>query len=100
MKHTRLLFTALLALPLLAFGAATSSAEMLSWIRLDGVCYGYHPRDPRHCLGKYYPYSGEYCRRARAKRHVAKVALRPAKASYCSKTASRKHKSRCPVFKF
>jgi hypothetical protein len=51
-------------------------------------------------LGKYYPYSGEYCRRARAKRHVAKVALRPAKASYCSKTGSRKHKSRCPVFKF
>jgi hypothetical protein len=102
------LSAAMLCLSLLVIGAGSSHAEMLSWIRFGGVCYGYHPRDPNHCLGRYYPYSGEYCRHLRAtryvlarrhvvaKRHVVKVAVKPAKALRCAK----KRNGSCPVFKF
>jgi hypothetical protein len=95
MSLARPIVIAVLSIPLLAASAETAAADdILSWIKFPGVCYGYHPTDPKGCFGKYYPYSGEYCQRRFSQKRYAAKHVSVSKASYCSK----KHRKKCSVF--
>ena len=83
----------------LVLGAAPARADnMFDWITIGGVCYDYDPYDRYHEFGRYYPYSGEYCRhRARIAKHKAhktvSVAVKAGRA--CTRTNVANFKNAC-----
>jgi len=80
---------ALLAI-FLALGTSSAPAGMLDWIRIPGVCYDYDPHDVYQQYGKYYPYSGERCRKRRISKQVSE-AEDSGKGRVCKRTNIRNH---------
>jgi hypothetical protein len=91
-------------LALLAFGMTLSAgaptnvavAGMLDWIRFPGVCYDYDPYDQYRRFGKYYPYSGEKCRRRLKSVEDSEESEAGNRSARCIRSNIRNQKNACP----
>ena len=84
------------ALLILTAGDIKAGDNIFKWIGVGRICYDYDPYDRYHEFGKYYPYSGKYCRR-RIKRHAIVIAKHEGREERrrCTRSKAAKIKKAC-----